>query len=1103
MATALTAEIDFRKLAGEVGLPGHKVEAVVALLDDGNTVPFITRYRKDQTGGLDEEPIRAIQAALARWRMVADRKQTILRSIDSQGKLTPELAAQIEAAESIKRLEDLYLPFKPKKQTLATVARQRGLEPLAEEVLAADPKCQDLDGRAADFVDPDRKLPHVADVLLGVGHIIAEGISERADLRGKLRGIFRKTGKIVSTRIGGPAAELETRPEGAKRSAPATVKQQFQQMELLLEDSTESDPDSGIEAEQVRQGDDSAAPADVKASQLSSGAEPPGIATGGRSVEPTSATDAPSSTDRAAASSPEVPSADARQAAGSAGQISDSTDAMLPEDSTETAVTKPTTSTTPSSEKSGNTVDPASHQTAEVKTPKEDAPADSNGPESLSATDTTGASQESRAATTSPQSAPKQSAAERKKAEKEKRAKAKREKQERKAKHYKDYFDFTEPIGAIPPHRLLAINRGEKERVLRVRIESDTEAMTRLAEELVVSADHPHADLLRGCVHDALARLIVPGLEREARREMTEKSEAHAVEVFARNLGSLLLQPPVRGRRLLAIDPGFKSGCKLAALDEFGNLLGHAIVYIVGKPQRIAEAKAKVVELVDTHNLSVIAVGNGTASRETEQLVADLIGSELAERGTRYVIVNEAGASVYSTSPLAREELPEYDATLRSAISIGRRLQDPLSELVKIDPGSIGVGLYQHDLKARHLQVSLDAVVESCVNYVGVDLNTASPALLRYVSGLNQLTARRLYEHRTTNGPFRTREQLKEVPGFGEATFVQAAGFLKIAGSDNPLDATWIHPESYDVAGRVLAQVGASPEDVARQRNTAKASSSGEAPAKSEPDAPSLTEKLSKLDAASLAGELGCGELLLHDIVCQLTRPGRDPREDLPPPIFKSGVLKLEDLEPGMELSGTVLNVVDFGAFVDIGLHDTGLVHVSHLANRFVKDPHEVVAVGDVVKVWVLSIDKDRRRVALTMVAPGTERPPRQRSPRRSSGADASQTSGGESSGGDRPQRTPRGRRDDRSGGAGRGRGGGRARSGQGRGGQGRGGKPRGGQPARPPKPKHVPPITDEMLKGQEPMRTFGDLAQFYSKRGDDKDQTQTSDDSSSDESAS
>ncbi|HYW78419.1 MAG TPA: helix-hairpin-helix domain-containing protein, partial [Thermoguttaceae bacterium] len=463
-----------------------------------------------------------------------------------------------------------------------------------------------------------------------------------------------------------------------------------------------------------------------------------------------------------------------------------------------------------------------------------------------------------------------------------------------------------------------------------------------------------------------------------------------------------------------------------------------------------------------------------------ENFFCELIENELKDEGVAYVIVNEAGASVYSTNAIGREEFPDYDATLRGAISIGRRLQDPLSELVKIDPANIGVGMYQHDVRAKHLRVSLDEVVESCVNYVAVDINSASPSLLRYVSGLNQLTARRIYEHRTGNGPFRSREQLKEVPGFGAATFVQSAGFLKIRGGDNPLDSTWIHPESYATATQVLAKLGHSPTDLASKESAAQ-----------------LAQDAAKIDVEEMAKELGVGTLTLKDILAQLARPGRDPREDLPKPVFKKGVMKMEDLTAGMELTGTVLNVVDFGAFVDIGMHDSGLVHVSRLADRFIQDPHEAVAVGNIVKVWVVEVDKARRRVSLTMIEPGTERPrPARGGAKSKGGADTEQKPAGGQSGSSRdsqrstqggPPRTAGGRggQDSRSGGgrsgggrSGGGRpGGGRSRDGRGRG---RDRRPEKIQYRPKPQPKPVVPLTEGMKKGREALRTFGDLAQFF-----------------------
>jgi uncharacterized protein len=871
-STAITPVIDLGLLARRLGLRAAGVQAAVDLLDAGNTIPFVARYRRDQTGGLDEEAIRRIQEGVARARQLADRKATILRTIQGQSKLTPELEAAILAAESPKQLEDLYLPYKPRKLSLAEVARQRRLEPLAREILAADPAAGDLDKRVADFVDADAMVAAPADVLLGVGHIIADEFSERADLRQRLRAILHRTGRLRSQRV-------ET--EG----------------KALSKDE----------------------------------------------------------------------------------------------------------------------------------------------------------------------------------------------------KHFRDYFDFGERLDRVPAHRLLAINRGERAKLLRVRIEASVEELQAAAEAILVPTEHPHAEFLRGCARDALARLVLPSLEREIRREMTDGCEAHAVEVFARNLRNLLLQPPVRGRRVLALDPGFKSGCKAVVIDECGTPLAHDVLHVVGGQEKREAAGRRIVELVQAQACSVIAIGNGAAARETEALVAELVAGELAALDVGYSIVNEAGASVYSTSPYGREELPGHEAAIRSAISIGRRLQDPLSELVKIEPANIGVGLYQHDVKARHLRDSLESVVESCVNYVGVDVNTASPALLRRVSGLNQATAKNLHEWRTAHGPFTSRKQFLEVPGFGEAAYVQAVGFLKITDGTDPLDATWIHPESYDVATKVLERLGGSPADlVSRQQ--------------AEP----LAERTVAVDLDALAAELGVGRLLLADILEQLQRPGRDPREDLPLPFFKKGVLKLEDLELGMELHGAVLNVVDFGAFVDIGLHDSGLVHISQLSSRYVRDPHDVVSVGEIVRVWVLELDKARRRVALTMISPA-ERARQQ--------AAAEQRKEGR---GQRPEGGPRSGRGPRRGGQQRREGepsqaaGAAQAGGPGPGGQARpavarpaagavappaGGRPggsrppqrRGGRDERQPREyrprvyeakqkKEQKPLTEAMRKGQEPLRTFGDLKQFLTR---------------------
>jgi uncharacterized protein len=827
MAPAIA--IDTTRLTRELGIAPDAIARTVALLDAGNTVPFITRYRRDETGGLDEEQIGRVRNSVAKLRQLEERKQTILRSIESQHALTAELRQQIERADSVKRLEDLYLPYRPKKQTLAIKAREQGLGPLAEEIRSQAVAAADLETRAADFVNEDKKVADVASALLGAGHILAEEFSENADVRQKIRKLYRKTGRLASAKV---------------------------------------------------------------------------------------------------------------------------------------------------------------------------------------------------------------------------------EDNDKKNQQFHDYLDFREPLHRIPPHRVLAINRGERAGVLRVRVEADEAAIEHLGIELLVPPDHVHKDFLIGCVKDAFARLLLPSLEREARRELTEKAETHAVDVFAQNLRNLLLQPPLVGKRVLAVDPGYKNGCKLASLDEFGALLGHGLVHVVGSDQQKAEARAKLVALIQENQLNVIAIGNGTACRQTEQLVAEILANELKDQDVHYVVVNEAGASVYSTSEIGREEFPECDAIQRSAISIGRRLQDPLSELVKIDPASIGVGLYQHDARAKHLRDTLDEVVQSCVSFVGVELNSASAPLLRYVSGMNQLTARRVYEHRQQKGPFKSRRQLLEVSGFGDATFVQSAGFLKIVGGDNPLDATWIHPENYTAAERLLAKLGIEPAAVVGQDGAAR-----------------IRELVAPLDRAELAAELGIGRLSLDDMIEALSKPGRDPREDLPPPIFRKDVVKFEDLQAGMELRGTVLNVVDFGAFVDVGLSDSGLVHISQLSATYVRDPHDVVAVGDQVRVWVASIDLERRRVALTMVPPGTERPKppekHDRRPRRRPSAEKPARSPADGAPpaqprpaqprDERPVKRRRDRREQR--------------------------RPQRTGAYEKRAVRERVPITQAMAEGKEAMRTFGDLLQFHQQR--------------------
>ncbi|HEX7380114.1 MAG TPA: Tex-like N-terminal domain-containing protein [Pirellulales bacterium] len=1052
---ASTISIDLGHVSQALGLAAARVQSVVELLDGGNTVPFITRYRKDETGGMDEEQIRQVQSRVVKLRLLAERKQTILRSIDSQGKLTPELSAAIEAADSNRRLEDLYLPYKPKKQTLATVAREHGLEPLAEEILNASQTCADLDARAAEFISVDRRVSTAADALLGAGHILAEWFSERADLRGGLRAIYEHTGKLVSTRT---ESETKEQPKQTAQAAAAAEK---------------PGPSDQMPAKPVKEylplfpDDDDDAPVETAAAQ-SADESLSENSTVGRAAGPSEANDGSASHPTVAQPQPNQDSQIGSEISHTAPAAEQIVSALSADESDEPhSVTAPHDEipVIASASESNTLFDVA--VVSEVTSSDVAVGGDVPSPDAVVVAQSAPATNAGK-----PQPAKAQKGVNKKTKEKKKDKKKAKEKDD--DKDFRDYFQYSEAIGKVPPHRVLAINRGERAKALRVRIDADFDAMRKLVDETLIPADHPHADFLHGCAQDALARLILPSLEREVRRELTDKAEAHAVEVFARNLRNLLLQPPVREARVLAVDPGFKSGCKLVALDEFGNVLAHGVAHIVGSEERRNEGKRKAAEMVRTHQLTVVALGNGTGCRAAEQWISDLIaaGPEqngLADLNLAYVVVNEAGASVYSTSRTGREELPGYDATARGAVSIGRRLQDPLSELVKIDPPNIGVGMYQHDIKAKHLRDSLDAVVASCVNYVGVDLNTASPALLRYVSGLNQLTARRVYDYRIAHGPFKNREALKEIQGFGEATFVQAAGFLKITGGENTLDATWIHPESYGVAEQILENLGAKTADL-KEKETSTA----------------VAQRLAKLPLEQLATQLATGTLTLHDIVSQLTRPGRDPRESLPKPIFKRGILKIDDLTPGMELSGTVLNVVDFGAFVDIGLKDSGLVHISQLANRYVQDPHEVAAVGDIVHVWVLEADKNRRRVSLTMIKPGTrrqgephrehQRPPRSQAPasRQGGGQGGNTQSGGNQSGG--------GQR----GGAQQGDGGQRKTPGQQRpyGRPGRSQQKKTPETTSIPRPKAKPrpakPISQSMIEGKAPMRTFGDLAQFW-----------------------
>jgi uncharacterized protein len=954
--------LDLSRIAQDLQIRKVQVESVVQLLDEGNTIPFITRYRKERTGGLDEEVLRLIQERVGQLRQLADRKQTILKSIEHQGRLTPELRAAVLAADNPKRLEDIYLPYKPKKKSLASTAREKGLEPLALAVWYREPAVDNLPEVLQSVVDPEKGLNTAEDVQAGVQHILAELVSESADVRALIRAVMWDTARLVT-------AKSDKLAEGQGLD----YKDYFEFME----------PVRHIPAHRVL-----AINRGEKENALTVKMEWD-VETGRNLALERIPLPLPGET------------------------------APIPAPAGSTAPVAPSASVAPENPPAPpaeSAATPAPPPEASVAPPSKETPAESTSDPAHSTEAVTSQTPAQEAAPSPPPVAPAPTAPE---------------------------------IHAVPPPPA-ALSRAQQQQLWAARAEA--------------LRSHPHADFICQIVDDALARLVVPSLEREIRRELTRRAEDHAVSVFARNLRSKLLAAPLRGRRVLAVDPGFRTGCKLAALDETGNLLDHGVIFPHPPQNKKKDAKLKLEEMIRRHGIQVIAIGNGTACRETEEVVSELI-AELEARRTgqpvpseaaptqaapepapvamevtaappivveapstvdpaaaapvetppasqpenvpagevqaaaqpdaaapsepapsppppepapsisleglpeansdlAYVIVNEAGASVYSASPVGREEFPDFDATLRGTISIGRRLQDPLSELVKIDPQHVGVGLYQHDVHPKHLRESLDAVIESCVNSVGVDLNTASVPLLRHVSGMNQLVARELVEFRKNHGPFRSREELLKVPGIGEGRYVQAAGFLKIEGGDNALDRTWIHPESYGSARQLLQELGYGPESLQERSNLDE-----------------LREKLTGLSPPEVAQRLQLGEPTVRDILDALARPGRDPREDLPPPVFKKGILKLEDLQAGMELKGTVLNVVDFGAFIDVGLKDSGLVHISQMANRYVKSPYEVAAVGDVVNVWVLSVDKERRRVSLTMIQPGTERKPQERRP--------------------------------------------------------------------------------------------------------------------------
>ena len=702
------------QLARELNRPAEHIENVVRLLDEGNTIPFIARYRKELHGSMDDTALRTLEERLAYLRNLTERKESVKASIAEQEKLTDELAAAIDAAQTLAEVEDLYRPYKPKRRTRATVAKEKGLEPLAALLFAQERDCPRPEEAAADYLSAEKGVETVADALQGANDIAAEWISDDAAIRRSLRELLEKRGTL--------------------RSLAATE-----------EDSV-----------------------------------------------------------------------------------------------------------------------------------------------------------------------------------------------------YRLYYDFEQPLSRLQGHQILAINRGEKEKILSATVLLDRELALPLLRRAVVKPGSAAMEFVKAAAEDAYDRLIYPSLEREMRAALTDKASEGAIKMFALNLKPLLMQPPVKGHVTMGLDPGYAHGCKVAVIDATGKVLDTTVVYPTYGERQKNEAITKLAQLVKKHGVEHIAIGNGTASRETEQMTVELIHG--VGGGLSYMIVSEAGASVYSASKLAAEEFPQFDVNLRSAVSIARRLQDPLAELVKIDPKAIGVGQYQHDMPQKELDASLNAVVEDCVNAVGVDLNTASPSLLTRVAGLNGTIAKNIVAFREENGVFTTRCQLLKVAKLGPKAFEQCAGFLRVPESKNVLDNTGVHPESYDAAKGLLELLGATPKD-----------------------ARDLPARLNAYGAEKAAEALGVGVPTLRDIAKELSKPGRDPRDELPAPILRTDVLDIKDLKPGMVLTGTVRNVIDFGVFVDIGVHQDGLVHISQVCNKFIKHPSEAVAVGDVVKVVVLDVDEKKHRISLSM----------------------------------------------------------------------------------------------------------------------------------------
>ena len=964
--------VNVRHLSQDVRIPQEQVQVAVDLLDAGFPVSFIARYRKEMTKNLNEESLRRINEALRAARFLCERKLTILKTIESAGKLTPELDKNIREAKTAKRLEDIHLPFKPKRQNPAAAARDNGLEPLAFEIFEGKLPADQVDDRAAEFVNEDKKVKSVADVLLGTGHIIADIFVCKAEVIHKAREILYQHGHLTGTKIEttdkGKSGGLTPADGGNGKKTADDVEEKTIPEEI---DTTEADTD----VIEVAEHSEPETAADLAGTPVSETAGTP----------------------------PSSPEDDVQEVTELFQKLQEEqAEKGLPVVKSQNALKK--------------------KKKAEAKKKQDDI---------------------------------------------------KQRQREHFERKFSDYFEFSIKLRGVPAHHILALNRGERHKILQVSIKIDEAKMLESLKELFVPNDHPHADFLTGCLQDALRRSILPMLYREIRDDMTEYAEKNVIKIFGHNLRHLLLQRPVSPKRVLALDPSHKHGCNTVVLDEFGNVLGHETIFIAQNKERRESAEQSLAEMIRRFGVSVIAIGSGGGSRPVEESVAHMIETHFSEKHSAdsdlvYVMVNKAGTISYSTSPLGKEELPSEDPFVRAAISIGRRLQNPLTELVKVAPESLG--LFHHDIRGKYVKQMLSEVVDSCVNFVGVDVNVATPAILTHIAGLNQMTARRICEYRREHGSFRTREDLKKIPGINETVYTHAAGFLRISGGDNPLDSTNIHPESYELAANILEKLGFSVNDL-RSSEKVKAVTDKIA-----------SEKFGEL-TVRLSSEFNVGLEIVRDILAIFSKLGRDPYGYLFPPVFRKTTLKFESLTPGTELAGTVLNVTDFGAFVDIGLHESGFIHISQMASGFIQSAHERMIVGNSVRLWVVEADVAKKRVSLTLLPPGTERQspksaddkerertPRERAPRPPR-QDGERREFSDQSKGDRvPRDSGGGKRFDRRGDF----------------------KPFDRTPktfVTTPIKKEMKPLTEEMKKGKEPMRSFSDLAQLFGRAQSDTDE--------------